>query len=129
MVGEKRAAWAAGLPAWAQHEMIDDQLTLAAEQFGKRLLALRRIENVVLLHFLPGQFAALAAERIASVGKRFFLGQIGLARGDPFIVRNDLVRLHETILSSLINWPASSSRFRRRRALARSRCGRHSERR
>src|SRR6516225_2013358 len=94
MVGQIRATRAAGLPARAQHEVIDDQLALAAEQFRERLLALRRTENVVLFHFLPWQFAAFAAERIAGAGKGLFFGEICLARSDPFIVGNDFVRFH-----------------------------------
>src|SRR6516225_1534952 len=94
MVRQIRATRAAGLPARAQHEVIDDQLALAAEQLGKRLLALRRIENVVLFHSLAWQFAAFAAERIAGAGKGFFFGEMGLARSDPFIVGNDFVRFH-----------------------------------
>jgi hypothetical protein len=78
--------------------VIDDQLALAAEQIGKRLFALRRIENVVLFNFLPWQFAAFAAERIAGAGKGLFLGEIGLARSDPFIVGNDFVRCHRRSL-------------------------------
>ena len=46
MVGEIRAAGAAFLPARAKHEMVDDELALAIEELGERLLAVRRVENV-----------------------------------------------------------------------------------
>src|SRR5262249_19055108 len=66
MIGKVRGAWAAGFPAWTKHKMIDDQLAFAVEQIGKRSFAGWRVEDVVLVHFLPWQFATLAGERVAS---------------------------------------------------------------
>jgi hypothetical protein len=86
MIGEIRATRTAGFPAGTQHKMIDDQLALAAEQIGQGLLAVRRIEQIILLHLFPWQFAPFAGQRIAGAGERFFLGEVSLTRGDPFIV-------------------------------------------
>jgi hypothetical protein len=61
MIGQQRTARTAFFPVGAEHEVIDDQLALAAEQIGQRLLAARSLEYVALVHALPGQFAALAA--------------------------------------------------------------------
>jgi len=61
MIGEIRAAWAAGFPARTEHEVIDDQLALAAEQIAERLFAVRGAEHIIFFDFLPRQFAALFA--------------------------------------------------------------------
>ncbi len=81
--------------------MVDDQLALVAEQVGQRFLAVRAVEGIGLVDFHPRQFAALAAERIAGAGKRFFLGKVGLAGNEPFVAGNDLVRLHGLLLEHL----------------------------
>ena len=39
VIHEKRTAGAAFLPVWAEHEVIDDELAPAVEQFGQRFLA------------------------------------------------------------------------------------------
>ena len=43
MVSQKGATRATGVPAWSEHEVIDDELAAAAEQIGERLLAGGRI--------------------------------------------------------------------------------------
>ena len=45
--------------------MIDDELVAFAEEVGERHLSARPFEDMLLLHLLPGQFAALAAQLIA----------------------------------------------------------------
>jgi len=64
-------------------------LAFAAEQIGQRLLAAWRVEQVIFIDLLPRQLAPLAAQRIAGAAKGFLLGEIGFARRDPFIMRND----------------------------------------
>src|SRR5271155_1086934 len=128
MIGEQRAARAAGFPAGPEHEVIDDQLAFAAEQAGKRLLAVRPDEYVSLVDLHPWQLAALPAQRVARLRKSLFLGEVGLAGCKPFVAGNDLVRFHVTLLNA-IRRPASSSRRRRRRAPSGWRCGRRRARR
>ena len=94
MIGQIRAARAALLPAGTEHEVIDDELALAAEQIGQGFLAVRTVEHVSLFDLFPRQRAALAGELVARFRECFLLGEIGLARGDPFVVRNDFVRFH-----------------------------------
>ncbi|MGA9006212.1 MAG: hypothetical protein WB495_04800, partial [Xanthobacteraceae bacterium] len=65
MVGEIGTARTARFPAGAEHEVIDDELALAAEQIGQGFLAVRPFEHVFLFDLFPGQFAALAAEFVA----------------------------------------------------------------
>src|SRR5262245_15721799 len=78
-LGEKRTVLTAGFATRTQHGVIDDQLAFAAEQIGERLFAGWGIEDVVLVYFLPRQFAAFAGGRVAGAAERFFLGQISLA--------------------------------------------------
>src|SRR5581483_4984133 len=49
IVGPVRAVRAAFVPVRPEHEMLDDELALVAEQAGQRHLALGRIEDVLLV--------------------------------------------------------------------------------
>src|SRR5215471_4301533 len=149
MIGKERTTWASCFPAGTEHEVINDQLAFAAEQVAQRSFAGWRVEHVVLLDFLPWQFTALAGELVAGAAKGLLLSEISFARGDPLLVRNDLVIVFLHLFAPLnrrsfdapqvwnpqrrdrrnINLSASSSRCRRRQVPARWRCGRHWERR
>ena len=128
MIGQERAARAAGFPVGAEHEVIDDQLALAAEQVGQGFLAARPVEHVSLVDFHPGQLAPLFAQRIARAAKSFFLGEVRLAGGEPFVLGDDAMRFHGSLLDATAE-PASSSRRRRHRAASEWRCGRRRARR
>src|SRR5205823_4167816 len=86
VVGPERTVRAARLPLRQEHEVIDDELTAAVEEIGQRLLSVRAVEKVVLLHTLPRQLAAAAAQLIALPREFLFLRQQLLARGDPLVV-------------------------------------------
>ena len=77
--------------------VIDDQLRAPIEEIGERKSAIRPLELVRLFHALPGQFAALAAQRIARAGEGFFVGQVRPAGRDPIIMRDDFVRFHAVL--------------------------------
>jgi hypothetical protein len=87
------------LPSRTEHEVIDDELALAAEQVGERLLAARSVENIILFDFFPRQLAALLAQRVAGACKGLFFGEMRLARRNPLVSRYDLVRLHPVLLN------------------------------
>src|SRR5262249_58795758 len=53
--------------------------------------------HVRLFHALPGQLAALSAQRIARAGEGFFVGKVRPAGRDPFIMRDDFVRFHAVL--------------------------------
>src|SRR5206468_11094519 len=89
MVGPKRAMGATFLPAWPEHEMIDNELTLAAEQIAERHIARRPVENVFLFNFDPGQLAALKVQLVAELRELLFFHQKLLARDKPFFLRHD----------------------------------------
>jgi hypothetical protein len=74
--------------------VINDQLTFSAEQIGQGLFAGRRIEHIIFVHPFPRQLAALLAQGVARPGKSLFLGEVGLARRDPFIAADDSMRFH-----------------------------------
>src|SRR5262249_6988176 len=65
MIGEVGAAAATLLPSRSEHEVIDDQLALIAEQLGEALLALARVEDIWLVHLDPRQSATLSAQPVA----------------------------------------------------------------
>ena len=90
MVGPKRAMRATFLPARPEHEVIDNELALAAEQIGERHLARRPVENVFLFDFDPRQLATLKVQFVAQFRELLFLNQKLLAGDKPFFLRNHL---------------------------------------
>ncbi|MNP47369.1 hypothetical protein D3C76_1414190 [compost metagenome] len=75
VVGQERAAGAAFLPAFAEHEVVDQQLAAAGEQVAEVQAALGAFEAVVLFDPYPGQGAAGFAQFIALVGQGLFMQQ------------------------------------------------------
>jgi hypothetical protein len=57
--------------------------------------AFRRVEDVGFFDPDPWQLAALGAEPVALPGQFLFPGEQRLARLQPFVARNDPVRLHD----------------------------------
>src|SRR5579863_3248987 len=49
MVGKERASQASRLPTGTEHEVINDQLAAPVEEIGERLLAIGRVEYILLL--------------------------------------------------------------------------------
>src|SRR6185295_10741962 len=85
---------AALLPVGAEHEVIDDELALAGEEVGERLLSLRAIEDVFLLDLFPWELATLAAQRIALACEGLLQSEEFPARFHPLVVRDDAMRAH-----------------------------------
>jgi hypothetical protein len=56
-----------------QHEMFDDQLAALIKKIGECLLALRPVEDVLLLYLGPRKIAAFGAQLIAQPGEVFLL--------------------------------------------------------
>jgi hypothetical protein len=61
-VGDRRIDRATGLIARAEHEVVDEQLRSPVEQLDERLLAVVRVEAVLLLDAYPGQLASLPGQ-------------------------------------------------------------------
>src|SRR5262245_22045158 len=94
VIAQERATDATLFQAMPHHEVIDDQLTAPVEQIGKRPLALRRIEYVLLLNLHPGQRAPLGGNKIAHARERLLAFEMCLARREPFVLGHDSIVLH-----------------------------------
>ncbi|MNO83028.1 hypothetical protein D3C76_743180 [compost metagenome] len=94
VVGQERATRAALIPAFSEHEMVNDQLAAATKQVGEFQFAVGTLEVVVLVDFYPGQGAAFGAESVAFPGEGLFVGQMLLAGGEPVFPGHDRVILN-----------------------------------
>ena len=93
-VRDRRVDRAAGLVARAEHEVVDDQLTSAIEELGKRARAVVGVEPVVLLDRNPRQLASLASQLVAQP-RVLLLADEQLLTGDcPLLSRSDPVVCH-----------------------------------
>jgi hypothetical protein len=83
MVRQIRAALAPFFPIGTKHEVINNQLTAAIEEIRQSLLAVCSIENVLLFHLNPWQFAPMAAHFVTQSCQLFFPRQQILACDEP----------------------------------------------
>src|SRR6266480_3435313 len=93
-VGGGRADGTAGLVLGAEHEVVDQQLRAPVEQLGERLLALVRVELVVLLDRDPRQLAPLACQLVVAARQLLLALEQRVARLAPFLPRAHLVTRH-----------------------------------
>src|ERR671936_2487277 len=93
-VGHRRAGRATGLVARAEHEVVDEQLGSCIEELDQRLLAVVRVEAILLLHPPPGELASLPRELVAEPGVLLFADEQLLACGEPFFACPDVVISH-----------------------------------
>ena len=78
--------------SWAEHEVVDEQLSAAVEELARqRARALVGLEAVLLLERDPGQLAALACELFAHPGVFLLALEQFLASRQPFLTGADLV--------------------------------------
>ena len=89
MIGQIGAAFATLLPAWTEHEMINDQLTAAVEQIGQCFFAIRALEHVLLVDLDHWQLAPRCAQRISLAREFLFQSQQIFPRHEPFLFRYD----------------------------------------
>src|SRR5258708_1826759 len=89
MIGEQRTTGAALNPVRTEHEVVDEQLAAAGEEIGERFFPVRAVENVGLLDFFPGKFAALLAEFVAESCELLFLFQECASGCHPVVVWYD----------------------------------------
>jgi hypothetical protein len=90
----------AGLVARAEHEVVDEQLRAPVEQLEERLVAIVRVEAVLLLHRYTRQLASLPRDLVAEPGVLLLTGEQLLACGEPLFAGSDPVS-HRVSLSSV----------------------------
>ena len=73
LVDDHRAALAARLLVGAEHEVVEQELAAPVEKIDQPRLAVRALEDVVLLDPQPGQTAPLGGERVVLAGERLLL--------------------------------------------------------
>lgn len=84
------------------HEVVDDELMATLEQVQQARLAVRTLEDIILLDQDHWQSAALGVQRITTTGEFLLLGEQLLARSEPLGSRHDfwkfqVGRLHSAI--------------------------------
>src|SRR4051795_2302388 len=97
-ISPERAALAPFVPVRRKHEMLHDKLTAAVKQISQALLAAWPVEHVGLFDLDPWQRAPLGAEPITRPREFSFMIQMRFAGCDPFLTRDNLVRLHRDLL-------------------------------
>src|SRR5215469_13825733 len=90
----ERAAFAALVPFGREHEVLDHELRPALEEIRQCRSSVGALEQIGPFDFRPGQRAPLFAEAVAGACEFLFMREQRLARFDPFLLRDDLVRLH-----------------------------------
>ena len=96
VVGEEGARGAAGVPGRVEHEVVDDELAVGAEEVGEGecgfVLAggIKGGEGVGFGDFDDGEGAALGGKSVAGAGELFLLFEEGEAGGTVFGGRTDL---------------------------------------
>src|SRR6266566_137224 len=90
VVGPERANRAAGLILRIEHEVVDEQLASAVEELGQGLLALRALEDVLLLDRLPGQGLPMSRQLVARAREFLLIREQLRALGNPVVVGDDV---------------------------------------
>src|SRR5262249_32934481 len=88
------------------HEVVDEQLAAAIEQFGQCARAVAGVEAVFLVDRDPWQFAALPREFVAQPGVLLLAGEQLVAGSCPLFPCSDLVTGH--CLDSPFSWVAAA---------------------
>jgi hypothetical protein len=68
VVGDQRAAFAAGVPVRTEHEVVDEQLRASGDELRQRPRPLGGVELVELFDRHPGELAAHSCELVGTAG-------------------------------------------------------------
>src|SRR5829696_1651745 len=122
LVGEEGAAAASALGpaghAGLVEEAVHDQLAAPLEQVEQARRAIPALEGVALLHRHPRHPPALGGQRVAGARDLLLLHQHLLARGVPFLRRNNRSHVHSD--PSSFRYSSTTSNIRPQRARWRS---------
>src|SRR3954447_16169678 len=77
-----------------EHDVVGEKLRAPVEELGERLLAVRGVELVVLLHRHPRELAALVADLLSQLGVLGLEPRKLSASRLPFLAGSDLVVEH-----------------------------------
>src|SRR5687768_5826039 len=99
LVRAGRAAGTPVLPLRIEHEVLDDELAASLEEAGQADLAVRSLEDVVLVDPHHRQPAPVSVEGVPGPGELLLSREQRLASRVPLVVRNDLGQGH--------GWPPS----------------------
>ena len=72
MIGQIGAAFATLLPAWTEHEVIDDQLTASVKEIGQRLFAVGTVKDVLFVDLDHWQLATRGAKCVSLTSEFLF---------------------------------------------------------
>jgi hypothetical protein len=75
------------------------QLPTAVEQVEQRRLAVRSVEDVLLVDPDHRESAAIGVQPVASAGELLLLGEQPLASGQPLVTRRDVRQVHRFLPS------------------------------
>src|SRR5215475_1477804 len=96
VIGNVAATETGRLPIRCEHQVIDEELAPSVEEFGERLAAAGRIEDVAFFDLYPGKSTTLGGESVAFAAEPFLFFQQRLAGREPFLLRNDLMLFHRS---------------------------------
>src|SRR5216684_3889302 len=86
VVRPERAVWTTLVPLRREHEVIDNELAPPTKELGESHRSLGTLEDILLLDFLPRQFAPLPAQFIAELCEFLLLRQKRFSRRQPLVV-------------------------------------------
>src|SRR5262245_25998974 len=108
-VGYRRTGRATGLVPPAEHEVVDEQLGPPVEQIDERLLALVRVEAVLLVNLHPGELASQPRELVAESRVLLLADEQLLSGGEPLLARTGRVIVHVFLPRGSMLSPESAS--------------------
>jgi hypothetical protein len=73
----------------AEHEVVDKELGVRAEEVGEGDFAVGGVEGVILFDARPGELAALGGKLVVEAGEILFFLEKRLAGLEPFFGRYD----------------------------------------
>jgi hypothetical protein len=84
------AAWTpVRLPCWVEHEVIDDELATTVEKIPETSLAIRAIEDIVLVDLHHGKTPSLGVHAVVVLELGFFVAEKRLALDEPVVPQHD----------------------------------------
>ena len=103
LIGEERAATTAFFVIGAEHEVINRELVLTAEELLERLLSFISIKRIRLVNFQPWLGETFFVKRIVLFHERLFFSEHDVAMSLPFFFRSNDFMCFEKIWIDLMN--------------------------